>query len=927
MLDRLIRNVPGMVYRCRNEPGWPMSFVSQGARDITGYDPERIESGAVSWGTDVIHPADRDRVREAVAEGVAGAGRFTLQYRIRTADGTLRWVRERGCVVGPDEGVLEGVITDITEQKRTEAELAAETAFVDSLLDAQQDIVYALGPEGTLRRWNDRLAAVTGYAESTLDGIDPLELIAEPDREAAATDLAAVRAGERRTTEFRLRTAGGHTVPYQFTGVPVTDEDGEVVGVTGIGREVSARKARERRLRAERDDLEDELDEVFARIDDAFYAVDEDFRFTYVNDRAETLLEADRGDLLGREVWKQFPEAAETEAWDAFHEALASQDPQSFELFYDPLGRRFSARVHPSESGLSVYFRDVTERREREVALEQRERVLREVHDVTADPDRDFDETVDTLFDIGCDVLDTDFATLSQVSGDRYQFEYVRAPNGEIQAGDTLPLSATNCERVVETRETVALPNLQEETPEFVVRPGSQDLGIAAYLGAPVIVDGSVEGTFCFYDAEAREAFSDWEVALVDLLAQWIGAELTSQMTHDRLAALNALSGVVREINRALVEQSSREEIERMVCERLAAADAYSFAWIGEADPQAGVLRPNAEAGVEGYLDGTTVSLHADDPHGRGPAARAVRTRETQVTTDALTDPDFEPWRDLAEAYGFRSAAAIPIVHGETLYGLLAVYSDRVGGFDAEERTVVSQLGGTIGHAIAAVERKRALTSEQVVELDLRVHSLVEVVDLGLPPDEQVVLENLVPLGDGEYVAIGRTSPAGFAAIQQLESRLDEWVAATRLDREGEDVHYELHVEDPPILTAVVDRGGVFERATIDNDEVVVTVQLPPTADVRRLVETIDERAPGVELVTRTQRAREQSGARAQQTLATDLTERQRAALEVSFQAGYFEWPRESDGAAVAGALGVSEPTFHQHLRTAQRKVFESLLS
>ncbi|WP_242492963.1 helix-turn-helix domain-containing protein [Halogeometricum borinquense] len=66
---------------------------------------------------------------------------------------------------------------------------------------------------------------------------------------------------------------------------------------------------------------------------------------------------------------------------------------------------------------------------------------------------------------------------------------------------------------------------------------------------------------------------------------------------------------------------------------------------------------------------------------------------------------------------------------------------------------------------------------------------------------------------------------------------------------------------------------------------------------------------------------------RIQRVLRNQLTERQRTALEAAYHAGFFQWPRETTGEGVAESLGVSPPTFHQHLRKAEQKVFDHLLS
>jgi signal transduction histidine kinase len=102
--------------------------------------------------------------------------------------------------------------------------------------------------------------------------------------------------------------------------------------------------------------------EPLERMADAFYAVDDEWRFTYLNDQAETLLDRERSSLLGRRLWDVFPEVVDTKLESAFREAMRSQEHADFGFYHDASEMLFDVSVYPSASGLSVYFRDVTER-------------------------------------------------------------------------------------------------------------------------------------------------------------------------------------------------------------------------------------------------------------------------------------------------------------------------------------------------------------------------------------------------------------------------------------------------------------------------------------------------------------------------------------------------------------------------------------
>ncbi len=128
MLSTLMSNLPGMVYRCRNDPHWTMEFVSEGCRGLTGYEPRDLIGDAdrdpVAY-AGLIHPDDLQHVWDEVQRSVRENQPFELTYRIRTAHGEEKWVWERGRGVYTASGEvlhLEGFITDVSATRRDTAE-------------------------------------------------------------------------------------------------------------------------------------------------------------------------------------------------------------------------------------------------------------------------------------------------------------------------------------------------------------------------------------------------------------------------------------------------------------------------------------------------------------------------------------------------------------------------------------------------------------------------------------------------------------------------------------------------------------------------------------------------------------------------------------------------------------------------------------
>lgn len=111
--------------------------------------------------------------------------------------------------------------------------------------------------------------------------------------------------------------------------------------------------------------------EILDRITDGFFSLDLNWNFTYVNEEATRLLFRSRDDLIGKNIWAEFPEAVDLMFSEQYHKAVNEQIPVKFEAFFPPLNIWYSVRAYPSNNGLSVYFLDVTD--ERKIVLERKQ--------------------------------------------------------------------------------------------------------------------------------------------------------------------------------------------------------------------------------------------------------------------------------------------------------------------------------------------------------------------------------------------------------------------------------------------------------------------------------------------------------------------------------------------------------------------------
>jgi PAS domain S-box-containing protein len=167
-----------------------------------------------------------------------------------------------------------------------------------------------------------------------------------------------------------------------YASAPIVSPDGFIIGSLCVidttprpaGLSAADRKTLQRLAHIVMDELEYRAqprhrEEVLESITDAFVAVDDRWRFTYVNQRAEELIQRPRDELLGHVLWNRFPTATDFALHDQLKRAAGVGESKQFTTYIPPLGKWFQVRTYPLNGGLSIYFDDVTDRKQREQEL------------------------------------------------------------------------------------------------------------------------------------------------------------------------------------------------------------------------------------------------------------------------------------------------------------------------------------------------------------------------------------------------------------------------------------------------------------------------------------------------------------------------------------------------------------------------------
>jgi len=164
-VGHLLKNLPGMAYQSHHKQNWPMILVSDVCEELTGWSKEAFESGDVLWGK-LIHPDDYHRVNEIVNKAITQKTYFELEYRIVTKKNNVRLVWERGEAVTSilnKDVILEGFITDITNIRLAEKEIASSHAFSDAIVNSVVEAVITIDQKGSIKSFNNAAQDMFGY--------------------------------------------------------------------------------------------------------------------------------------------------------------------------------------------------------------------------------------------------------------------------------------------------------------------------------------------------------------------------------------------------------------------------------------------------------------------------------------------------------------------------------------------------------------------------------------------------------------------------------------------------------------------------------------------------------------------------------------------------------------------------------------------
>ncbi|QEM02683.1 PAS domain S-box protein [Mucilaginibacter rubeus] len=378
-LSLIYNNVKDVIFVISIEADGKFKFLSvnQAFTDITGIQ----ESDVIGKYIDYIIPEPSltlavSKYKQAISSKEKITWTETTPYPTGTKIGEVTvtpiFDQYNNCVQ------LVGSVHDITELKKEERQLRLLESVItntnDSVIIMEAEPFDEQGPR--IIYVNNAFTKMTGYTAAEVLGKSP-RILQGPNSDRA--ELARLNEAIRNWLSCEITIINYKKSGEQFwinTSItPIANEKGTFTHWIAIERDVTEQKLAEQKLNSSYK----ERNEILESIGDGFFAMDKNWVVNYWNKRAEVILEKPREEVIGRDLRDIYPDIPGRATYEHYKKAFKEKTVQSFETLSPAVNRWFDVMVYPSENGLSVYFKDITERLLHSKAIEQQNEKLRTV--------------------------------------------------------------------------------------------------------------------------------------------------------------------------------------------------------------------------------------------------------------------------------------------------------------------------------------------------------------------------------------------------------------------------------------------------------------------------------------------------------------------------------------------------------------------
>ncbi len=670
---------------------------------------------------------------------------------------------------------------EVKEHQEAERALNESQSLLRAFLEGAPDPVYVKDRDSRILLTNPALARVVGKPVEEIVGKTDDECYGNPavGQIVREHDLAVMASGRSEVFEETVPTVEGERI-FLSSKAPRRTEEGDIIGIVGVSRDITRRKQAEQALIEHMWNLEILSNSATHLL--GLQSSDDLFRFTAeelqkVAGRAIVVVNA--YDINTSRTTVQAVKSPEDKAQKLT--ALLGQDPRglAFTVAEGILARIIGGRLVQVEGGLfDLTFKQWP------LSLCQRLEEELELGDVYAMPfvhSEDFIGTVAILTDkteglrnrsliellvsqVGLALKHRHVEKALRKSEEHYRtlfngmsegfalHEVICDDKGEpidyrfLEINPAFErLTGLRREEVIGKTHNEVLPN---DDPRWV-----KAYGAVALTGTPIQFENYSPPLQKHYEVLAyRPAPRQFAVTFVDITER--------KARESELRRINRILKALSDIGQTMMRAENEVEYLKQVCRIVVEDCGHAMVWIGYADQDEGKrVRPVASAGFEeGYLE--TLKITWDDTErGQGPTGTAIRTGKPSGCRNMLTDPRFRPWREEALRRGYGSSIVLPLKTDGSTFGALCIYSKEPDAFTEDEVTLLGELAEDLSLCVTAIRLREAHSRAEraLRQSEERYRQLVELSPDGICMHRRGIVEFINTAGTR---LLGAANPA-----------------------------------------------------------------------------------------------------------------------------------------------------------------------
>ena len=676
-------------------------YISSSDERMRGFHQDEV-LGTPLWsllkpeGIELVKKLNSERLKDEAS----GIKTGTIHYEIEQLckNGSWIWTEADASVHLDENGVVIGYFgatRDITERKKAQDALWQSEEKYRTLVQYSSDPIFSYNLDETYRFVNESFGNLFGLTPGVIIGKRPHDIMSEEEAEKRISVVRQVfKTGKKAEIEVKVIHPSGDKRYFITMADPIKNEQGEVMFVSCISKDITERKLAEKALKIEKRKVETYLN--IAQV--ILVAFDKNGTVNLLNKKGHEVLGYEPGELTNKN-------------W--FEACIPPEE-------VDNIKEVFSQIITAKSNSFNYYENQViTKQGERRTIAWNNTWVTDNKGNITGALSSGEDITERKIAEEALRMSEDKYSNAFQTSP--YAITITRTSDGKIMDVNNAFTTITGYTKEESINKTTT------ELKTWTDAADRKEVVVALSNGRAV---NGWEFTFRRKNGELMTGLYSAQLLSLNgekLILSSINDITDRKIAEQQLQHVGRLYAFLSQINQAIVRTSDKNELLKLVCEVAVEFGQFKMAWIGIVDENNKVV-PVSFAGEEnGYLNHIHITIN-DEPAGKGPIGTAIKTGEMQVCENTDTDLRMQPWKKEALKRGFKSSLALPFRSKGKVIGSVNFYSDEISLISEDERNLFEEVSEDITFALEAIDaaEERRLAQIALEESELKYREFVE---------------------------------------------------------------------------------------------------------------------------------------------------------------------------------------------------------